>query len=67
MTVRQIIEEIEALPSEQRRELLGVLVKKEVEQTEGTPSVKYADHDEAMRMAERIFTERAELFKKLAA
>jgi hypothetical protein len=65
VTVRQIIQEIDTLPSEQRQEVLQLLVKKEAEQT--ASDVKFADHDEAMGMADRIFSERAELFKKLAA
>jgi hypothetical protein len=67
VTVRQIIQEIEALPSEQREEVLTLLVQKGAHRDSAAPAVQYADHDKAMQIADRIFTERAELFKKLAA
>ncbi len=58
--------EIEALPLEEQRKVLSKL-QEQLEHREGTsPGVTYADGDEVMRVADRIFTERAELFKKLA-
>ncbi len=62
MTVRQIITEIESLPREEQAEVWTHLQK----QAEISGQVRYADYDEAMKVADRIFTERAELFRKLA-
>ena len=66
MTVRQIIREIEALPAEEQREVLLHLKEKGAEYGSATAPVRYLDHEEALRVADRIFTERAELFQKLA-
>jgi hypothetical protein len=66
MTVRQIIQEIEALPAEGRREVLSSLQERVESKTSDASKVTFADHNEAMRIADRIFTERAELFQKLA-
>ena len=62
MTVRQIIQEIEALPSQEQREIKEFFLHQE----QGAGAVKYADGDKAMAVADKIFTERAELFQKLA-
>ena len=70
MTARQIIQEIEALPPEEKREVLASLQNRLKEETAiygaAKSAVHYLDHDEALRVADRIFTERAELFQKLA-
>jgi hypothetical protein len=62
MTVRQIIQEIETLSSEEQREIKAFLSDRE----QATDAVQYADRDKAMVIADKIFTERAELFQKLA-
>ena len=61
MTVRvkQLINEIEALSIDERRELEASLRTSD-------SGIKYIPHDEALAAADRILTERAELFKKLA-
>jgi hypothetical protein len=61
MTVRvkQLMTEIEALSADERKELEASL------QT-STPGIQYIPRDEALAAADRILTERAELFKKLA-
>lgn len=64
MTTRQIIREIEALPVEEQREVFSSLQERLAETK--TDKVTYADRNEALRIADRIFTERAELFQKLA-
>jgi hypothetical protein len=67
VTVRQIIQEIESLPREQREEVVNLLVQNGAGREPEAPAVQYAEPDKAMEIADRIFTERAELFKKLAA
>jgi len=57
--VRQLIQEIEALSAEERKELEGSL-------RETDSKTQYIPQDEALEAADRIFKERAELFKKLA-
>jgi hypothetical protein len=60
MTARQIMDEIETLPFEEQRQLLSSLRERLEDK------VTYADHDQALRIADLILTERAELFQKLA-
>jgi hypothetical protein len=62
MTARQIIEEIETLSPEEQLEIKSFLLQGD----KGAGVVKYADGDKAMAIADKIFTERAELFQKLA-
>ena len=62
MTARQIIQEIEALPLEEQAEIRAHLLNGSKDSAE----VQYADRDKVMAVADKIFTERAELFKKLA-
>jgi hypothetical protein len=62
MTARQIIQEIEALPPEELLEIKAFLLQGE--SPEG--GVKYVDSAKALATADRIFTDRAELFQKLA-
>jgi hypothetical protein len=70
MTVRQIIQEIEALSVEQRREVLDFLQKriKDEPATYGASKteVRYLDHEVARPMIREILTEHAELFRKLS-
>ena len=66
MTARQIIHEIEALPAEEQSAVFSSLRERLEKAKPAASEVRYADIDEAMRVAERIFTERADLFKKLA-
>jgi hypothetical protein len=63
MTVREILREIGELSKEERRELFTCLADIATRQA----SVKYANPEEVARAADKIFTERAELFRKLAA
>ena len=62
MTARQIIQEIETLPAEEQRKVKAFLSERE----QSTDAVQYADRNKAMAVADKIFTERAELFQKLA-
>lgn len=61
MTVRQIIAEIEALPQAEQDELLHYFQKREAES-----QVQYVDPAKAKLISERIMTEHAGLFRKLA-
>jgi len=58
------MDEIEMLPFDEQREVFSSLKERLEDKAPGT--VAYADRDEALRMADRILTERAELFQKLA-
>jgi hypothetical protein len=62
MTARQIIQEIETLPPEEKLEIKAFLLQED----QGGGVVRYVDGDKAMAIADKIFTERAELFQKLA-
>jgi|HubBroStandDraft_1064217.scaffolds.fasta_scaffold1954384_1 uncharacterized lipoprotein YehR (DUF1307 family) len=66
MTAGQIIHEFEALPLEEQREVLSQLQKRFENQQGTAAKVTYVDRDAVLRIADRIFTERADLFKKLA-
>jgi hypothetical protein len=61
-----IMDQIEALPFEEQREVLSSLRERLEDKTPGADKVIHADRDEALRIADRILTERAELFQKLA-
>jgi hypothetical protein len=62
MTVRQIIQEIQTLPPQEQGEIKAFFLS----QDETTGAVKYADREKALAAADKIFTDRAELFQKLA-
>jgi len=67
MTVRQIIQEIEALPSEEQREVLLHLKEKSAEySTSAAPTINYVSKEEAKRVSGGIFDEYSDLFRKLA-
>ncbi len=67
MTARQIIEEIQALPAEEQREVLLHLKEKSVEYSRSAaPAIRYVSKEEAKRVSEGIFDEYADLFRKLA-
>jgi len=57
--VRKILDEIESLSAEERKELDASL-------TDASAGIHYIPQDEALAAADRILTERAELFRKLA-
>jgi hypothetical protein len=63
MSARDVIRQIEALPPEEQREVKEYFVRKEAEET---PVVRRMDATEAAAVAERVFSEHAELFRKLA-
>ena len=65
MTVRQVMAEIEALPPQEQLEVFSSL-RGLLEDKPAETAPAYADAEEVVRIAERIMTERAELFKKLA-
>jgi hypothetical protein len=63
VTARQIIEEFKSLPREEQAEVWTQL-KQQIEVfAEKLPS---ADHDEAMKIADRVFSDRERLFRRLA-
>jgi hypothetical protein len=62
MTVREILREIGELSDAERRELFSYLA----DAATRAASVKYIDREEAAVIAEKILTEHAELFRKLA-
>jgi len=66
MTVRQIIQEIEALPAEEQREVLLHLREKSPEYSGSATPVRYLDHETARPMIKEILTEHSELFRKLS-
>lgn len=67
MTARQIIQEIEALPAKEQREVLLHLKEKSAEYSgSAAPAIHYVSKEEAKRISEGIFDEYADLFRKLA-
>jgi hypothetical protein len=62
MTSRQIIEEIEKLSPAERLEVQSYFSK----DANAATNIQYADQEKALAIADRIFAERGELFKKLA-
>ena len=65
MTVRQIIQEIEALPVSEQEEVVRV-VQATLQATASTPTIRYASKEEVKRASEVIFEKYADLFRKLA-
>jgi hypothetical protein len=67
MTARQIIQAIETLPAEERREVLLHLKEKSAEYSSSpAPAIRYVSKEEAKRVSQGIFDEYADLFRKLA-
>lgn len=66
MTARQIIQEIQALPPEEQREVLLHLKEKSAEYSRSAPAIRYVSKEEAKLVSEGIFDEYADLFRKLA-
>lgn len=62
MSARDIIREIEALPPEERRIVRDYLLQAESQQDD----IRRMDVAKADAIAERVFSEHSELFKKLA-
>ncbi|RBP37397.1 hypothetical protein DES53_114135 [Roseimicrobium gellanilyticum] len=62
MSARDIIREIEALPPEERRIVRDYLLQAEDNQED----VRRMERSKAEAIAERVFADHAELFKKLA-
>jgi hypothetical protein len=61
VTARQIIEEYRKLPPQEQEE-----VRAELEKRQSPGEIPRADYKKAMAVADRIFTDHAELFQKLA-
>ena len=67
MTVRQIIQEIQALPVEEQREVLLHLKEKSPEYGNANASaIRYVSKEDAKRISKEIFNEYSDLFRKLA-
>jgi len=69
MTARQIIQEIEALSPEGRREVLASLqdrFKEEKASYKASSVVRYLDSETARPLIKEILSEHADLFRKLA-
>lgn len=64
MSAAEVIEMIEKLPPLEKAEVLAYLKKSELAPTEGT--VRYLPQTEAERIAEQVFKDHNELFRKLA-
>lgn len=67
MSAAEIIEQIKALPLEERKQVFSFVreVEKESVSTSGQ-DVRYADDQTFDAAVERVFEQHAELFKKLA-
>ena len=65
MSAAEIIEQIKVLPPEGQAEVCAFVHKLEAEGSEPGKG-RYMDPAKAARIADKIFTEHAELFRKLA-
>ena len=63
MTVKQVIQEIEALPAEQQRQ---VFVHFKELSSDVKPGVLYLNREKARPMIKEILSDHADLFRKLA-
>ena len=66
MSAAEIIEQIKALPPEERQQVLSFVRAVEEEESSESPSVRYADDRTFDAAVERVFEQHADLFKKLA-
>ena len=64
MSAVEIIELIEKLPPAEQAEVYALLEKKRIEKPE--EAVRYLPQTEAEQIAERVFRDHRELFRKLA-
>ena len=67
MSAAEIIEQIKALPAEERRRVIAFArTAGELDASENSAGVRYADNATFAAAADRVFEKHAELFKKLA-
>ena len=66
MSAAEVIEEIKRLPSEELAKVVAFLKDQISELGEGEPGIRYMDPAKAKTISRRIFSENAELFRKLA-
>ena len=65
MSAAEIIEQIKALPAEEQAKIAEFV--RELQSASGKePNIRYVDRDNARGIANRVFEENAELFRKLA-
>lgn len=65
MSAAEIIKEIKALPAEEQAKVAEFLHNFRPRET-AQPQVRYIDPDKAQSIADKIFEENADLFRKLA-
>ncbi len=66
MTVREIIEQIKALPASEQEKVAAYLRGLESSVVREEPGSTYIPAGEASELSQRIFAENEELFRKLA-
>jgi len=64
MSAIEIIEQIKALPQEERREVFAFV--RETEETRRQKEVRYVDDETFRRAADAVFEKHHELFRRLA-
>lgn len=64
MSAAEIIEEIQALPEVDRASVVRFIASLSAKETESSP--RYLSSEQARPITQKIFTENAELFQKLA-
>ena len=66
MSAAEIIEQIKALPPEERREVVAFVQSTENGTANSGGTVRYVDDSQFESVVDRVFEKHAELFKKLA-
>jgi hypothetical protein len=66
MSAVEIIEQIKALPREERQRVIEFARNADCDEPASQPSVRYADDAAFEAATDRVFEKHAELFRKLA-
>ena len=66
MSATEVIEQIKRLPREERAKVFAFVADQPSEPAKGEPPARYMDPAKAKTISAQIFSEHAELFRKLA-
>lgn len=66
MSAREIIAEIEALPSEEKAKVLRYVTSLSNDQTSASKEIRYATKEQCDRAREEVFSKHAPLLEKLS-
>ncbi len=66
MSAAQVIDEIKSLPRNEQEVIIAFVEKLQIEISADPKKARYMDPAKAKAISEKIFTDHAELFRKLA-